>query len=97
MKIKIKTWDEMEKEYGIAEWGNLNTPCSFPPAMEYLCGQEIELTKFWLNHGNWGLIDDWAISREMIHCLENCNECVWKFHKNLERKCNYWFKPIKHL
>jgi len=33
-KVKIKTWDRMEKEYGIRENGNINCKKSFLPNME---------------------------------------------------------------
>ena len=34
MKVKIKTWKEMEKEFGLTGWGDINCNCNFPREME---------------------------------------------------------------
>jgi hypothetical protein len=34
MKVKIKTWDKMEKEFGLNTNGNINCPCVFNKKLE---------------------------------------------------------------
>ena len=46
MKVKIKTWEELEKKYGLDKFGDIENNRSnwiFSEDMEYLCGTEIEL------------------------------------------------------
>lgn len=46
MKVKIKTWEELEKKYGLDKFGDIENNRSnwiFSEDMRYLCGKEIEL------------------------------------------------------
>ena len=49
MKVKIKTWEELEKKYGLGKFGDIENNRSnwiFSEDMEYLCGTEIELDDY---------------------------------------------------
>lgn len=35
-RVQFKTWEEMEKEFGVDEYGNIQ--CGFTDIMKYLCG-----------------------------------------------------------
>jgi hypothetical protein len=100
MKVQIKKWDEMEKEYGAIFWTEgkkrINVPHGFySPTMIHLCGEIINLSFGELLFYKDSDDNEWVISREMFHCLEDCKTCVWKFHKNLTRECKEFYKPIK--
>ena len=46
MKVEIKTWEELEKKYGLDKFGDIENNRSnwiFSEDMKYLCGTEIEL------------------------------------------------------
>ena len=46
MKVKIKTWEELEKKYGLDKFGDIENNRSnwiLLEDMKYLCGTEIEL------------------------------------------------------
>lgn len=36
-KYLVKSWEEMEKEYGLDEFGYINVPASFVPSMRRFC------------------------------------------------------------
>ena len=49
MKVKIKTWEELEKKYGLDKFGDIENNRSnwiFSEDMKYLCGTEIELDDY---------------------------------------------------
>lgn len=48
---KVKSWEEMEREYGLDGYGAIHVPFGFPASMRYLCNKivrikEIEKTKY---------------------------------------------------
>lgn len=52
MKVKIKTWEELEKKYGLDKYGDIENNRSnwiFSEDMKYLCGTEIELDEVYKN------------------------------------------------
>ena len=52
MKVKIKTWEELEKKYGLDKFGDIENNRSnwiLSEDMEYLCGTEIELDEVYKN------------------------------------------------
>lgn len=52
MKVKIKTWEELEKKYGLDKFGDIENNRSnwiFSEDMEYLCGTEIKLDEVYKN------------------------------------------------
>ena len=52
MRVKIKTWEELEKKYGLDKFGDIENNRSnwiFSVDMKYLCGNEIELNEVYKN------------------------------------------------
>ena len=70
---RVKTWEEMEEEYGLNEFGNINVPFIFIPDMEYLCNKVVKVVSIELVHSSYGfrniiLVQDesWKFSEEML-------------------------------
>jgi len=42
-KVKVRSWDDMEKEYGINAWGNIDVRCGFTPEMKRFCGKVVTI------------------------------------------------------
>ena len=52
MRVRIKTWEELEKRYGLDKFGDIENSRSnwiFSEDMKYLCGTEIELNEVYKN------------------------------------------------
>ena len=70
---RVKTWEEMEEEYGLNEFGNINVPFIFIPGMKYLCNKVVKVVSIELVHSSYGfrnkiLVQDesWKFSEEML-------------------------------
>lgn len=66
MKVRIKTWEEMEKEFGLDEHGNIPCYCYFVPEMKQFCGNVIEVEgyeDYFVCDKEYNL---WEISDDMI-------------------------------
>lgn len=37
-KVRVKSWEQMEKEYGLTSYGSIKTPSSFTREMNCFCG-----------------------------------------------------------
>ncbi len=37
-KVRVKSWEQMEREYGISSYGNIKTPSFFTREMNCFCG-----------------------------------------------------------
>ena len=37
-KVRVKSWEQMEKEYGLNSCGSIKTPSSFTREMNWFCG-----------------------------------------------------------
>ena len=37
-KVRVKSWEQMEKEYGLNSCGSIKTPSSFTREMIWFCG-----------------------------------------------------------
>lgn len=64
-KVRIKTWEEMEKEFDINTWGHIKCKCHFLPDMEDIIPEDrvIEIDE----KSNWvGQEVNWSISEDMI-------------------------------
>lgn len=73
---RVKTWEEMEEEYGLNEFGNINVPFIFIPGMKYLCNKVVKVVSIELVHSSYGfrnkiLVQDesWKFSEEMLKPL----------------------------
>ena len=68
--VRIKTWEQMESEFGVTLEGDIPCHCYFTSIMSYLCGtvQEIELCD---NREDCYRIlgDVWVVSDDMIEGL----------------------------
>lgn len=71
-RVRIRSWDDMEKEFGLDLYGNIECECAFTIGMKHLCGTEFTITGFdiWDNkvvHGSeLAEKDGWDISTDMI-------------------------------
>ena len=66
MKVKIKTWEKMEEEFGLDDFGDIDCACYFIDIMEDSLPNDriIEvygLSNYWKVGG-----DGWIISDDMI-------------------------------
>lgn len=51
-KIKIKEWDDMEKEFGLDFYGDIKCKCTFVKNMKKYCGKTLEISEITLS-GNY--------------------------------------------
>lgn len=42
--LRVRQWDNMMREYGIDELGNINTKYVFPKHMQHFCGRRFQVT-----------------------------------------------------
>ena len=70
MKVKIKTWEELEKKYGASEDGNISKhghPYCFDKEMIDMCGKEVELENANGGYGSvLGKYDGYYIEKWMV-------------------------------
>ena len=70
MKVKIKTWEELEKKYGLDKFGDIENNRSnwiFSEDMKYLCGTEIELNEVYKNSKDeTGMYHKFHIAKWMV-------------------------------
>ena len=80
MKVKIKTWEELEKKYGLDRFGDIKNNRSnwiFSESMECLCGTEIELE-------NVNSSCDSVLGEYDGYCIEK-----WMVEKNGKQRQSY--------
>lgn len=69
-KVKIKSWEQMEEEFGLDKIGDIKCAAAFLVDMKHLCGQEIEIeTIEYAYDGSYKKIQNiegWAITFDMI-------------------------------
>ena len=73
--VRIRQWDDMEKEFGLDADGDINCRVQFVQSMKYLCGKYAEITK---NH------DDGRVILRFFNC-EKENACR-AFHTDMIEK-----------
>lgn len=54
-KVTIRSWESMENEWGLDEFGGICIPLSFTRKMRYLCGSEAVVEYKRLSTGYFGL------------------------------------------
>jgi len=82
-KVRIRDWDDMEKEFGLDESGDINCPATFVKDMKYLCGKTAivkdvsSINRIFLEFDNKP-VSYWAYSSAMIEpiCCSSY-EIVW--------------------
>ena len=63
-KVKVRTWEDMEKEYGLNSCGSIACDRSFTNKMKEYCGKYVTITSagFWYkieeDDGYWQWTDD---------------------------------------
>lgn len=67
-RVKIREWDDMEKEFGLNALGDINCNRFFTKSMCYLCGtthtvKEVDET------GDTTVVDVWHISDDMVEII----------------------------
>ena len=43
-RVVVRDWDDMEKEYGVSKWGDINKDSQFTSGMKHLCGRTATVT-----------------------------------------------------
>lgn len=69
MKVRIKEWYELEKEFGLDEDGDIDCYYSFTKDMGEYCGKVIEVEDV-----NIFTYDNWFFSNEMYEVIEEWNK-----------------------
>lgn len=64
--VQIKSWEEMESEFGLNDDGNIDCQYAFTKGMKYLCGKKFEIKRIFSDGEVDGLTDDWYIHTDMI-------------------------------
>jgi len=91
MKVKIKTWDAMEAEYGLAPSGSVNIKYMFTEDMERDMPEDrcIEL----VGHTMW---NGWSISKDMIEIEPMYKDEILEDHLDIAdegiMQANYWLE-----
>lgn len=83
-RVRIRNWDNMEKEFGLDSSGDIRCPANFITDMKYLCGQTATVKEISDKLGRVFLEFDkpqsrrWNYSPEMIEPL-SCSryEIIW--------------------
>ena len=75
--VRIRQWDDMEKEFGLTMLGSISCRCCFADGMKPLCGKYAEIKDFLLDgivHLRFFNCDDsvenWSYSIDMIEKVE---------------------------
>ena len=56
-RVRIRQWDDMEREFGRDWFRNIKVYCSFTQAMKHLCGREATIEEI---KGNCVWLKDWS-------------------------------------
>ena len=87
-EVRIKTWEQMEAEFGITDWGDIPCKCSFAKMMKCFCGTVQEIARVYENHYSmvgvtWDFSDDMieGLAEDPVHypshyCQEGSMECI---------------------
>ena len=69
--VRIRSWEDMESEFGIDEDGNIPCKFSFTEYMKDMCGDEFTITK--IHDGKYS-----GHEKEMLCCLLICSNLFQK-------------------
>lgn len=86
-RVKIRQWDDMEKEFGLNDFGSIKCACGFVDNMKSLCGRtatikEIDGVDIELKFDDESGDTFWSYSTDMIEPIEE------EFHE---------FDTVKHF
>ncbi len=66
-KVRVRSWEDMEREFGLDEFGDINTEIWFAPPMKEYCGKVVEISEI---VGNYYKIrkdkELWSFTDEML-------------------------------
>ena len=68
-KVRIKSWEQMKKEFGLDSGGDIKCSESFVMDMDHLCGEEVVIDAIYGDKIQE--LDAWTISFDMIEKVEN--------------------------
>ena len=69
MKVRIKEFEDMAKEFGLDEDGNIDCYCSFAKDMREHCGEIIEVYQLFPIRGLF-VYNGWVFSDDMYEVIE---------------------------
>lgn len=52
-KVKIREWDDMVEDFGMGNYGCINTPILFAPAMRLCCGKTMTIERITEDYTGW--------------------------------------------
>ena len=67
-KVKVRQWNDMEREYGLDMCGTIQVPCSFMPAMREFCGRIVTISRV-VSEDTYRIKEDdygWVFSNAMF-------------------------------
>lgn len=67
--VRFREWKDMEKEFGIDRYGDIDCKFSFTSAMMPLCGYEFTIEKIDSNGRILGHGTGFSVSTDMIECV----------------------------
>ena len=70
-RVAIRSWEDMEAEFGLNRYGNIDCEFVFVREMEYLCGLEFEIKNIYNNHIYTEPSIGYNISADMIEHVNN--------------------------
>lgn len=81
-KYKVKSWEKMERQYGLTRYGYIDTPACFVSEMKKFCGKVVTITK----NFSWYRIEEdkgrFAWDECMFEPFENSIEYYIEKRKN---------------
>lgn len=86
-KVLVKSWTEMEQEYGLDENGNIATPSLFVPKMKKYCGKYVTIVDntppYYIREDNGDYLWDEEMfnlfDKNLIHCYLEARRSNGKF------------------
>ena len=65
-KVKIRQWDDMEKEFGLDTFGSINVRFHFCERMRKYCGKVMTITDIWGDNYTLEGAKSWSFSEDMF-------------------------------
>ena len=69
MKIRIREWAEMKRDFGLDEDGDIKCYCGFVKDMKEYCGKIIEIDENDFIKDMF-IYDDWTFTNDMYEIIE---------------------------
>lgn len=85
-KIKIREWDDMEKEFGLNRNGNIDCRCYFTKNMKQYCGKTLEVSEIALGGNYFVKGNFYTFSDDMIVKENKMKE--WKMRIKTQKELN---------